>query len=228
MAGLAHYAKNIIQGMRFSMATLKVAVERNKLEHVPDYVESVLSQERRMSELVMDMLSYSKDRTPHRAPVDMRALLEEITAPYRNELKDLDAELHVNTAPDCPPVLADEQALHRVFLNLLSNAIDALGDVREEREKKITVDVAHAAGGKAVEVRFRDTGIGMQPDKLSRIFDVFYSTKGSEGTGLGLAVVGKIVQEHGGEISVDSREGEWTEFKVCLPCVGAGGSEGEQ
>lgn len=224
MAGLAHYAKNIIQGLRFSVGTLRVAVERDTLDRLPGCLESVLAQERRISELVLDMLSYSKDRKPNHVPVQIAVLIDEITAPYRGELKELGAEFRVSSAPDCPVIRADEQALHRVFLNLLSNAMDAVEDSDEDRERRIDVSVDSAEGG-GVTVGFRDTGVGIPADKLDSIFDVFYSTKGTDGTGLGLAVVSKIVQEHGGEISVTSSEGEWTEFSVSLPCGGNGESE---
>jgi signal transduction histidine kinase len=68
-----------------------------------------------------------------------------------------------------------------------------------------------------VDIRFRDNGCGISTEKLKKIFTVFYSTKGSEGTGLGLAVVHKIVNEHGGAVTVDSVLNEWTEFKITMP-----------
>jgi two-component system, NtrC family, sensor kinase len=229
MAGVAHYAKNIIQGLRISVATLRMAAETNKLDRMPDCIESVMSQERRISALVMDMLGYSKDRQPVRVSVEIPVLLEELAAPYRGELETLGTELRIEVGPDCPLIHADEQSLHRVFLNLLTNAMDALGDVDQDREKRIAVTATPASDGDGVEIRFRDTGMGIPRAKLDKIFDVFYSTKGSGGTGLGLAVVRKIVREHGGDVTVESCEGEWTEFTVRLPCDDAGEkSEGEQ
>ncbi len=104
MAGVAHYAKNIIQGLRFSVGTLKKAAENNRHDRLPHCIDSVMSQERRISALVMDMLGYSKDRRPSHVRVEIPALLEELVAPYRGEIETVGAELRIESAPDCPHI----------------------------------------------------------------------------------------------------------------------------
>ena len=89
----------------------------------------------------------------------------------------------------------------------------------EGNEKLLRVTVRPLNNGKTVSIRFYDTGGGIAQDKLDRIFQAFYSTKGSGGTGLGLAVVQKVMQEHGGTVSVESEEGRWTAFNMELPAA---------
>ena len=215
VANLAHHAKNIIASLRFGLSTLKLAVSRNQLEKLPQYVAMLDTQQGRLSELVLNMLSYSKDRTPVRQEVKLAALIEDVVAPFKARL----AEAGVTITNTCEPcdlrVWAEEAALHRVFLNLVVNALDALQE-KSEREKILSVTACREEGHR-VAIRFRDTGCGIPREGIQRIFDVFYSTKGAKGTGLGLAVVKKVVAEHGGSVSVDSEVGAWTEFTIVLP-----------
>jgi signal transduction histidine kinase len=108
--------------------------------------------------------------------------------------------------------LADPQGIHRCLLNLLTNAIDALDE--EGGEVKISTE-KHGEG--EVLITVEDNGSGIPEEICQRIFDVFFSTKGSQGTGLGLAVTKKIIEEHGGSIEVQSKEDQGTKFFIKLP-----------
>ncbi len=215
VANLAHHAKNIIASLRFGLATLKLSVSRGQTEKLPQYVAMLDTQQARLSDLVLNMLSYSKDRTPMRQQVRLADLIEDVVAPFKSRL----AETGVTIANTCEPadlqVWAEEAALHRVFLNLVVNALDAL-QANTGREKSLRVTACREDQHR-VAIRFRDTGCGIPRDEITRIFEVFYSTKGAKGTGLGLAVVKKVVAEHGGTVSVDSEVGAWTEFTILLP-----------
>ncbi|MDA0323093.1 MAG: ATP-binding protein [Verrucomicrobia bacterium] len=215
MAGLAHYAKNILMGMKFSTATLKKVLEKKEYESAHGFLQSIEAQQERISGLVLDMLSYAKDRKPDRTEVALAGVLDAVTTPFQRHLQEQKIELKLEVAPGTPNVHAEETSMHRVFLNLLGNAIDAVTSAPEGNPKRVEISISPATDGAVV--CFRDTGCGISTDQLARIFEVFYSTKGSKGTGLGLAVVKKLIEEHGGKIEVDSREGEWTEFRVTLP-----------
>lgn len=213
VANLAHHAKNILASLRFGMNTLGIALQRGETGKLPQYVAMLESQQARLSELVLNMLSYSKERTPARRQVRLAGLIDEVVLPLRDRM----AELGVNLVTTCEPpdleVWAEEAALHRAFLNLVVNALDALQE-RGDGDKALQIRAVR--DGDRAEIRFRDTGCGIPAEARPRIFDVFFSTKGANGTGLGLAVVKKIVEEHAGEISVTSEPGAWTEFTVRL------------
>ena len=218
MTGMAHCIKNIITGLRFSVTNLRLFLQHGKYDQAAEYVEHVTTQERRISDLILDMLSYAKEREPVRAPVDVRAVIETVVAPYRRELEKRSVRLQIEADPACPTIQAEEKGLQRVFLNLFTNAMDALEAKHETETREIRITLRpwqEQPGG--VEVLLRDTGTGIPASKRDKLFEVFFSTKGASGTGLGLAVAQKIVQEHGGTITVDSCEGAWTEFRIALP-----------
>ena len=105
----------------------------------------------------------------------------------------------------------DATGIRRCVLNLITNAVDAC----EEQDGAVIVRV-HADGADGVRIAVQDTGCGMSREQVDKLFTVFYSTKGSKGTGLGLPVTKKIVEEHGGQITVESEEGHGTTFTIAL------------
>lgn len=213
VANLAHHAKNILASLRFGVSTLGLALRRGDTQKLPEYVAMLESQQARLSELVLNMLSYSKDRTPVRAHVRLAAVIDDVLLPLRGRMAETGVALETACEPADLEVWAEEAALHRAFLNLVANALDALA---ERKEGPKTLQIRIVRNGEYAEIRFRDSGCGISPDARPHIFDVFFSTKGANGTGLGLAVVKKIVEEHGGDVSVDSMPGSWTEFTVRL------------
>ena len=107
----------------------------------------------------------------------------------------------------------DGKGIYRCILNLVTNALDACAGARGT----VTISTRSVADPDGVEIVVTDTGCGIAEEDLPQVFRVFYSTKGSDGTGLGLAVTQKIVREHGGEIAVESRRGTGTSFTIRLP-----------
>jgi signal transduction histidine kinase len=217
IAGSAHCTKNIIHSLRMSIDMLRRALDRKQYDEAAKALRHITEQEQRISTLVLDMLNYSADRQPVRKPVEMHALIEKLLAPCRQGAEEKGIAIELIAAPETPVIQADEFALQRLFLNLVVNALDALGTRKDGGGKRLRVTVAPCPERHAVEVRVHDTGCGIASENMARLFNPFFTTKGGAGTGLGLAVVQKIVWEHGGEIAVDSIAGEWTEFRVLLP-----------
>jgi signal transduction histidine kinase len=121
------------------------------------------------------------------------------------------ARFHFDLEAQLPWLQADPQGIHRCLLNLLTNAIDAIDE--ERGEIRLTTRTA----GESILISVEDNGVGIPPEARQEIFKVFYSTKGNRGTGLGLAVTKKIVEEHGGGITVDSAPGQGSRFTIRLP-----------
>jgi signal transduction histidine kinase len=216
IAGLAHYAKNIITGLQLSVGGIQRMLKRQRYDTMETCVESIASEERRLTNLILDMLSYAKDREPVRLKMNVNKVVAAVVRPFERELAEHSITLEENLAPDLPDIMAEKNALHRVFLNLFVNAMDALGD-REDHDRIIRFTTALSADRSVIEVSLWDSGCGIPAAERDRIFGVFFSTKGSKGTGLGLAVSRKIIEEHGGTIAVESKEGAWTEFRIRLP-----------
>jgi len=161
---------------------------------------------------VLDMLAYSKERKPDTQPCYINEVCKEAAELCHDRIKTKHGKLQLDLDPKLPCILADTQGIHRCLLNLLTNAIDALDE--EEGEVKISTQ---KRGESEVLITVDDNGAGIPEHVRQRIFDVFFSTKGSQGTGLGLAVTKKIIEEHGGSIEVQSSDGQGTKFVIRLP-----------
>jgi signal transduction histidine kinase len=177
----------------------------------------VESQVRRMIETIRSVLDRTRDRPIVRVPVAVSALVREVVTLVSARLQSTAVRIRTEVPAGLPPLPADAVAVRQVLLNLLANAIDA-----SEPAGAVSVNVQVAAPngrpGRRLEIAIHDSGPGIGPDVLPRIFDPFYTTKGpGRGTGLGLAIVEHIVRAHGGEVVVDTTPGSGTTMRVRLP-----------
>ncbi len=173
----------------------------------------------RCTTIVRNLLDFARQRPLKIAEVDVRAVAEEALTLVQNQFT-LKGVVIDNRLGEVPRVRADFGQLRQCFVNIALNACDATPP-----GGRLTITAAPSADGRAVEVAFADTGAGITPEKLARIFDPFFSTK-EKGTGLGLSVVYGIVQRHGGDIAVDSAPGHGTTMRLRLPLEGPGAAEG--
>ena len=212
ISGLSHYIKNIVAAMDTSHAMVEKALVAEDLSVISRVWKILRRSNQRISNLVLDMLAYSKERKPDTQPCPLNDVCKEAAELCHDRIKTKHGTLHLDLDPKLPKVQADPQGIHRCLLNLLTNAIDALDE--EGGEVKISTQ---AQGEDEVLITVEDNGAGI-PEKIrQRIFDVFFSTKGSQGTGLGLAVTRKIIEEHGGVIEAESTPDEGSKFTITLP-----------
>jgi signal transduction histidine kinase len=166
------------------------------------------------------MLMFSKNRQPLLEHVNINHVLTECIELMTGRADEKGIAV-LSDLEDLPPIPADIGGLQQAFVNLLTNAIDAVS----EQTGVITVSSRFHQRHKSVIVSVVDNGSGVPEDKLDQIFTPFFSVKGQQGTGLGLAVAQKVVKEHQGRIEVASKLGEGTTFTVTLPAVHVGKSE---
>jgi PAS domain S-box-containing protein len=209
-ASLAHEINNPLQSV---IGCLGLA-EKNLPEggDASRYLGVARQELRRAAHIVTQLRDMSRlSEEEKREAVDLNVLVEEVLLLSRKQAQEHKVELIWEPAEALPVIQAAPDRLRQVFLNLALNAFDAMaqgGDLRV-----YTVDSGSPAGARVV---FADTGVGMNSDTLSQLFDPFYTTK-SQGLGLGLYISRNIVEEHGGRIDVTSRLGEGTTFTVWLP-----------
>ena len=220
IAGMAHCVKNILNGLRAGSYIIDQEMGEADTSKVARGWKIVKKNMMLLSNIVMDMLSYSKERKPLYQPCRIGDLCEDVVGLLRQQAGDKGVTLV--TSSDLDEVCADESGLRRCLINLVGNAIDACS----AGGGLVKVDVAAADADGRFAIRVRDNGCGMEPQAREKIFDAFFSTKGGKGTGLGLAVTKKIVEEHGGEIRVESVLGQGTEFALVLPVKPAGAASG--
>ena len=178
----------------------------------------------RANRIVDGMLAHSRDEAGQIESIDINLLVEEYTKLAYHGMRGTDATFNVTINreldPDAGRVEGIARDLSRVILNIVTNACQAtqMRGKAEDRGYSPTLLVSTENQGDAVRIRIRDNGTGMPESVVRKIFDPFFTTKsGTQGTGLGLSISHEIVREHEGQLAVDTREGEYTEFGIVLP-----------
>lgn len=218
VAALSHHIKNILQGMRGGSDVVEMGLRAENWSNVQQGWEIVQRNLDRIYSLCMNMLAFAKRRTPRRAPVQLNALVEEVLKLTRHRAEEKGVLLKGDLHEMLPAAMMDEDGIQQVVLNIANNAIDAV----EKDAGVVTLKTSLTPDGENVVVSIGDNGCGISESARARIFEAFYSTKGHGGTGLGLAVAKKTIDEHGGRIEVQSTEGEGTLFRITLPVSGPG------
>lgn len=214
VAGISHYVKNILAGMSGSTSLIAMGIQEKNIEMIEECWPVFERSQQKISFLVRDMLTFSKERKPDYQPGDFNSLLREVNEDCLAKARESNVELELQVDPDLPPTLFDPSQMHDALLNLASNAIDACRGLCQAR---VVFESGRTPDASMVLVRVSDNGCGIPEELHARIFEPFFSTKGSKGTGLGLAVVKKIITEHGGDITVHGAHGEGTTFEIRLP-----------
>ena len=217
IASVSHHIKNILQGLRSGTDILRMGIEGHDDELLGQGWKIVDKNQGKIFHLVMDMLSYSKDREPAVEPTDLNAVVGEVVELMTPRAAELNVSLTTNLAADLPMIAVDSEAIHRVLLNLVGNAFDA---VENRPVATVRIESSMDPDGNSILISVGDNGVGMPADTIADIFKPFFSTKDARGTGLGLAVSRKTLREHGGDILVTSSQGEGSIFTLELPLNG--------
>ncbi|MBU2453778.1 MAG: PAS domain S-box protein, partial [Proteobacteria bacterium] len=212
VAGLAHGIKNLINALDGGMYFLTSGIGKGDIKRVHKGIETLTRNIERIRGFSMAFLNYARFRavTPNDCnPADIiREVLESFTVKAQENNISLTFKMDQKMAP----VPLDYEKIHEGLTNLVSNAFDAFAGIEDDRKKIISVNLFEEEGAIFIEVT--DTGCGIDDEHRKRLFNKFFTTKGLEGTGLGLLMTKKIVQEHGGKISVFSKKGEGSVFRI--------------
>jgi len=209
-AGIGHCVKNVLTGIKGGAQIIDAAIEREDFDYLRRGWPLVKRSMERMETLMLNMLSFSKDRKPQLGIMDLNGTVEEALDMVASRAEKYGVEVSLEQGK-LPVVQGDGRELFRVFLNLAHNAMDAMARDGGKLTVKTWIE------GDICYVEFSDTGPGIDPKILPQLFQAFVSTKGSSGTGLGLACSRKIAREHGGDVTVRSTVGQGAVFLVSLP-----------
>ena len=215
LANLSHYIKNVLMCMQGGGQLVQKALDEKNLVSLEKGWNIVRRNERKLSGLVMDMLSYCKERQPLYEKCDLAEVVREVIELSGPLLQEKHITVDHNVGKGKTSVEADAEGITRALLNIITNAIDAV----EPNKGAITISVSEDKPARQVLISVRDNGCGIPADVLPKVFDAFRSTKGAKGTGLGLAVVKKTIKEHGGTIDVQTEVGKGSTFTIKLPAT---------
>ncbi len=214
IATLSHHIKNILQGIRGGSYLIDMGLNDKDDAIVRRGWGIVEKNQAKIYNLVMDMLSFSKDREPVLEAASLNETVGEVVELMQSRAAELGVALAWEPLESLPTVQIDPDGIHRAVLNIVTNAIDACEDVEGGQ---VTVSTRWDAEHAIARVVVSDNGTGIAPGEVDKIFQVFASTKGSRGTGLGLPVSQKVIREHGGTIAIASELGRGSTFTIELP-----------
>ncbi len=212
IAGAAHCIKNIITLVTLSSDGIDFGLKKEDLAIIKESWPTVRKGCDQITEMVMDMLAYSKQRTPEYGLTDLNDLLSDITEMVLPRLTEKNISVTKQLDSEIGSILIGKQEIRRCIMNLFSNSMDALGE-----NGHITLTTKLSKNPETVKIDFSDNGSGIPDENLKKIFEAFFSSKGSQGTGLGLSMTKKLINEHGGDIRVKSAPEEGTTFNIILP-----------
>jgi len=223
VAGMAHRVKNILMGLEGGIFVVNTGMEEGNQAQIVDGWEMVERNVKRVSTLVKDLLYCSKERVPNfQNDVCPQDIVRDVCELYAKRIQDEAITLRAETNGPPHQGRFDPDGLHSLLCNLVGNAIDGCRFDPDEAKTSHTITLRcerNARGATVIEVA--DDGAGIPEELSDKVFEDFFSTKGTEGTGVGLLVVQKIAQEHGGTVSFDSAPGRGTTFRVTIPDIPA-------
>lgn len=218
-AGIAHEVNNPLASIGETAGWMKDLLAEEDLaasKNFTEFDESVDKIEKhviRARKIIHNLLGFARRMEPAKEKINVNNLLDETTGFLENEAKYLGIRVEKKYEDDVPVIVSDLSQIQQVVLNILNNAIDAIGT-----NGIITVSTRYLKKSEEIEIGIADTGKGIPESELTRIFDPFYTTKEvGKGTGLGLSISYSIIEKLGGHISVESKLGEGTVFTILLP-----------
>lgn len=212
-AGLSHELNQPLAAIRSYAENAKAFMDKSRHDTAKSNLSGIAELTERMARIIKNLRTYSRDEQVPAREVHLQTAVEEAHTLLEGRFSDAGVTIYLDLPPDLPPVLAGDVRLQQVFVNLFTNAIDAM---RESTHKALTVRAMSDEGG--VQVCVQDTGPGVPEDVLENIFDPFYSTKDvGEGMGLGLSITYGIIRRFGGVITVSNASEGGAVFTITLP-----------
>jgi len=216
VAGLSHAIKNITGGLKGGAFVLEKGIELGEQKYLMQGWEMIKGNVDKITNLSMDLLNYGKDIRPDFQVCDPNQPLREVVDLMGPRAKEHNIDLRTQFDKDIGPCQFDPDLIHRSLLNLVTNALDACIEDSGKKEKRVMVRTIKKRGW-GVEYQVEDTGCGMNAEIKKKIFQSFFSTKGTDGTGIGLMITKKIIDEHKGEITAESKVGVGSTFVIRIP-----------
>ncbi len=212
-AGLAHELRNPMGTIRASSEMLRKTLEGSKNEVALEMAGFIQSEVDRANSLITRFLEFARPLPLRRAPVALADMLDGAISQYEHASPRPDVAVYKNYSPEIPPIAMDREWMERVVYNLVMNAAQA-----SQPGSAVTVKTRLLEDQRQAEISVIDRGSGIDPKNRENIFNPFFTTK-ADGVGLGLAIVSKVIDEHGGKILVESDPGKGSIFRILLPLV---------
>ena len=222
-ASLSHYIKNILAGLDGSLSLLRMGIDEADMKLADESWQILNKNHRRLGNVVLDLLNLASEQRPNFAVHDVNEIVKDVYELWKDQLASENIKLAIDPKTKDLPLFTelDAKGVHRILLNLVINAEHAIlsrqTSVDEKFDGIIFIGANFNESKDYVIVTVTDNGVGLEQTETKRIFDLFISSKGNAGTGLGLAVCKRLVEAHGGSITVTAEKGKGCTFAFSLP-----------
>jgi signal transduction histidine kinase len=213
VGSVAHGVKGLLSGLDGGVYLMETGFAKGNTERLEQGRDMIKRNVDRIRAMVLNLLHYAKDRELYFQPVDIQEILSSVGNVMASRAQQMGVTISTQAEPGA--FSADHDAFHSVLINLIENAIDACRVDKTKTQGHVNVSARVEDGNAIFEIE--DNGVGMDQETREKAFSVFFSSKGAEGTGLGLFIANKIVSAHDGRIAIESTPGQGTRFLVVVP-----------
>lgn len=215
ISSISHGLKGLLNSLDGGIYLVNTGLKNENQDRIKQGWEIAQRNVERIKSMVMDILYYAKDRELMREPVSPSELAQEVRGIVESKASEFGVELIMEIDPDAGEFQADHKAVRSSLVNILENSLDACRVDSSKSSHTVSLKVKNE--GENISFIISDNGIGMDRETRNKAFSLFFSSKGSEGTGLGLFIANKIAQKHGGKIVLESELGEGSSFTIIFP-----------
>jgi two-component system NtrC family sensor kinase len=217
-AGISHELNQPLTGIKgFAQAALMSLDDNSPIR---EDLKRIVEQSDRIDKIIRNVRFFARKSDFKMEELDVNKPIEDSLMLLTEQLRIHNIRLNKCLTPGLPKIKGDPNQLQQVFLNLITNARDAIDSLNRPEVGEVTVKSCLSEDKAKIEITFTDTGCGISKENLNDIFDPFFTTKSPDGgMGLGLAVAYRIIESHQGKIEVDSQEGKGAAFKISLPLM---------
>ena len=218
IGSVSHGIKGLLTGLDGGVYLLNSALKKEDQAKAREGLEMVQQMTSKIKKMILDILFYAKDRKLQKEAVPAGAFMTDLLNTMRSRAKTLSIALRSTLPEPDLTFMADAEALHSALINILDNALDAcVADTGADPCSGHFVELKAFCNSREVIFTIADNGIGMEPEEMKKAFDLFHSSKGKSGTGLGLYISQHVIKQHGGTITITSEKNRGTTFTVTLP-----------
>lgn len=211
----AHDIKGLLGGLRGGNYLIETGIKNENMRRIKQGWAMVQRNLHRVRNMVLNLLYYSKDREVKWESIDIVAVVKDVYSILKDRAQEMNVKLELDVDQSIGPIDGETNAIHSLLMNLVENAIHACWIDKQKESHTITFSAWHDS--EEVLIKVSDNGIGMDRETKEKAFSMFFSSKGSAGTGLGLFVAHKVALSHKGDITIESAPNVGTTFSVTLP-----------
>ncbi|MEE8415905.1 MAG: PAS domain-containing protein [Desulfobacterales bacterium] len=217
VGSMSHGIKGLASSLDGGMYMMGSGLERNDRERIDKGWDIVKRNVDRIRSMITDILYYAKDRESEYELTDIYQFMSDVASTMESKAKSFNVDFKYTCEPSLGEFTVDQTAMRSALINILENSFDACRKDLAKPEHQVLFKVEPDEDPNVILIHVNDDGIGMDQETQEKIFSLFFSSKGVEGTGLGLFISNKIIKQHGGMIDVTSKQGEGAHFRIVLP-----------